>query len=362
MNQNVLVSEYKPRAIVTMFPSLPFPARTTPSYRTNIEDLQFAVQAGDETIAPALKLLLDEALQLARNSHKLPAQEYQLRLASVKAAFFSVLTMETVNPVARRLQARYRGIHRDDLWAFLKQEQQSSQAASAQTVCSDGNVEKALYFDLKRVFDFILAALLLLFLAPVLLVLVLAIKLDSAGPALFVQERVGVRKRCRSGLVIWEIDTFRFYKFRSMYKDADQSLHKAYVARWINGQAEDSGDSKARYKLSHDPRVTRVGAFLRKTSLDELPQLLNVLKGDMSLVGPRPVPTYEVGHYQQANYERLAALPGMTGLWQVKGRGHVSFEEQVRLDIEYIYRQSLWFDFKLMVLTIPAVLQSRGAK
>jgi lipopolysaccharide/colanic/teichoic acid biosynthesis glycosyltransferase len=147
-----------------------------------------------------------------------------------------------------------------------------------------------------------------------------------------------------------------------MYQDVDQTLHKDYIERWIKGQAEESGDEKARFKLTNDPRITPMGHFLRKTSLDELPQLFNVLKGDMSLVGPRPVPIYEVNLYQDEHYERLASIPGMTGLWQVEGRGHVGFEEQVRLDIQYIYHQSVWYDLKLMFLTIPAVLSARGAK
>jgi lipopolysaccharide/colanic/teichoic acid biosynthesis glycosyltransferase len=120
-------------------------------------------------------------------------------------------------------------------------------------------------------------------------------------------------------------------------------------------------DTSVTVKLTDDPRITRVGRFLRRTSLDELPQLLNVLKGEMSLVGPRPVPPYEAAAYQDWHRERLAGLPGITGLWQVKGRGLVSFTEMVRMDIEYLRSQSTWLDFKIMLATIPAVLFGRGA-
>jgi lipopolysaccharide/colanic/teichoic acid biosynthesis glycosyltransferase len=125
-------------------------------------------------------------------------------------------------------------------------------------------------------------------------------------------------------------------------------------------QASDEGGPK--FKLSNDPRVTRVGHILRKTSLDELPQLVNVLKGEMSLVGPRPLPTYEVAEYQAWHRERLAALPGITGLWQVQGRCEVTFEEQVQMDIEYVRNQSLWQDIKILLSTIPAVVSGRGAE
>ncbi|MGH9896190.1 MAG: sugar transferase, partial [bacterium] len=120
--------------------------------------------------------------------------------------------------------------------------------------------------------------------------------------------------------------------------------------------------SGARFKLSNDPRVTRVGRVLRRMSLDELPQLFNVLKGEMSLVGPRPVPLYEVAEYGESDTERLAALPGITGLWQVRGRAEIPFSEMVRLDCEYVRNQSLWLDLKILAATIPAVVSGRGAR
>ncbi len=224
---------------------------------------------------------------------------------------------------------------------------------------------RALYFACKRGLDVVLATALLVLLAPVLIAIVVAIRLDSPGSAIFVQERVGARRRTGAGRTgagrtAWEIQNFPVYKFRSMVNDADQSLHQAHVKAWIDGQVEASEDG-AKFKLANDPRVTRVGRFLRKTSLDELPQLVNVVKGDMSLGGPRPVPTYEVAEYDDWHHGRLAALPGITGLWQVKGRGEVSFDEMIRMDIEYVRTASLRLDLTILVLTIPAVLVGRGA-
>lgn len=214
----------------------------------------------------------------------------------------------------------------------------------------------------RRCLDVVLATTLLLLLSPLLLLIALLIKLDSRGPVIFVQERVGARRRSEGGRTVWEIQNFQVYKFRTMVRDADQTKHQAYIEAFVNGRLETSDGPGPKFKLTGDPRVTGVGRILRKTSLDELPQLVNVLRGEMSLVGPRPVPTYEVAGYQAWHRERLAALPGITGLWQVKGRGQVSFEEMIRLDIAYVRHQSLWLDLKILVLTIPAVLAGRGAE
>jgi len=221
--------------------------------------------------------------------------------------------------------------------------------------------DAALYFACKRWLDVVLAALLLVLLAPVLVSVAVAIKLDSPGSAIFVQQRVGARRRSGGGRAAWEVRNFSVFKFRSMANDADQSVHRTHTKAWIDGHLG-AADEGATVKLANDPRVTRVGRFLRKTSLDELPQLVNVVKGEMSLVGPRPVPPYEVAEYRGWHHERLAALPGITGLWQIKGRGEVSFEEMMRLDIEYVRSASLRLDLAILVLTIPAVLGGRGAE
>ena len=215
------------------------------------------------------------------------------------------------------------------------------------------------YYIAKRALDFVVATTLLTVLAPVLLLIAVLIKLDTPGPVIFSQERVGSR-RVRHGKPAWELRTFRLYKFRSMVRNASSSLHEAHVKAFVEGRVT-GDDPRSRFKLQNDPRVTRVGAFLRRTSLDELPQLVNVVRGDMSLVGPRPVPLYEVSHYRNEHRERFAAVPGITGLWQISGRCSLPFEEMFRLDVEYVRNQSLRLDLKILALTIPAVLSTRGA-
>lgn len=222
--------------------------------------------------------------------------------------------------------------------------------------------ESNLYYRSKRCLDVILAGLLLIVLLPLLLVVALLIALDSPGPVLFNQKRVGAKRTWLGRQAVWMIQDFTMYKFRSMVQNADSSVHEAYIREFVEGRAQASAESGGKFKLTKDPRVTRIGRFLREYSLDELPQLLNVLKGDMSLVGPRPVPPYEVACYENRHHKRLAALPGITGYWQVNGRCQVSFEEMVRMDLEYIRNASFAYDLKILFLTIPAVLSKRGAE
>jgi lipopolysaccharide/colanic/teichoic acid biosynthesis glycosyltransferase len=342
---------------------LDFPVRQIPVYQDVMCDLDFAMQAGDETFAPALKLVLMEAVHLAYNCDNLSPRNFQAGMASVKAAYNLLLQMEVSHPVAKRLQQRYAKTYHGHFWEHLEREADlARQAVKAEIVASDGNVDRQSYLMLKRGMDIVLSASLIVMLAPLLLFIAVLVKWDSPGSVFFVQDRVGSRRKCRNGLTVWEIRNFRFLKFRSMYQNVDQSLHQTYIQNWIKGQVEASGDQKAQFKLTQDPRITRIGSILRKTSLDELPQLFNVLMGDMSLVGPRPVPTYEFAQYERSQRERLAAPPGLTGLWQVKGRGQTTFEEQITMDIEYIHNTSLLFDIKLLFMTVPAVLSSRGAR
>jgi lipopolysaccharide/colanic/teichoic acid biosynthesis glycosyltransferase len=232
---------------------------------------------------------------------------------------------------------------------------------SEHTLAGDeGNRE--LYFLCKRLIDVVLSALLLVLMAPLLCVIAVAIRWDTAGPALFVQDRVGARRRVARGRTTWEIGRFRCFKFRSMVARADESVHREYVRAFVHGRLEPKAGDGANFKLAQDNRITRVGRLLRRTSLDELPQLLNVLRGEMSLVGPRPVPVYEAAEYGESEVERLAAFPGITGLWQVKGRGAVSFGEMIRMDREYVHSQSLRLDLQILITTIPAVLRGRGAR
>ncbi|MBV9543280.1 MAG: sugar transferase [Chloroflexi bacterium] len=229
-------------------------------------------------------------------------------------------------------------------------------------IIPDPGKQSELYFRSKRSMDVALTLLLLVCLWPVLLLIAVCIKLDSSGPVLFTQRRVGVRPRFCSGHVVWDVREFLVYKFRSMVDDADPAVHQEYIKAFVEGRVDLASDSGSRFKLTHDRRVTRFGRLLRRTSLDELPQLVNVLKGEMSLVGPRPVPTYEVSEYEERHYERLAALPGITGIWQVRGRCQVPFEQMVQMDIEYVHTRSTWLDIRLLLLTVPAVLSGRGAE
>ena len=215
---------------------------------------------------------------------------------------------------------------------------------------------------IKRVMDIIGGALILLCCSPVFLVIALAIKVSSKGPVFFRQRRVGQYGK-----------PFTFLKFRSMYIDNDSGVHREYVTKLIaghaelhptngNGNANGNGDGTGVYKLTNDSRITRVGAFLRRTSLDELPQVLNVLTGEMSLVGPRPALPYEVAAYQTWHRRRILEVkPGITGLWQVSGRCRVRFDEAVRLDIRYARNWSPWLDIKILVRTPKAVFSGEGA-
>jgi lipopolysaccharide/colanic/teichoic acid biosynthesis glycosyltransferase len=207
---------------------------------------------------------------------------------------------------------------------------------------------------IKRLIDICgsLAALVLCF--PVFLVIAIAVKLSSNGPVLFRQVRLGQHGR-----------KFTFLKFRSMYCNSDSNVHEEYVKQFIAGTAASeflgAGGEKV-YKLVADPRVTPLGRFLRKTSLDEIPQFLNVLKGEMSLVGPRPPVIYEFERYHLWHKQRLLAVkPGITGLWQVDGRSRVKFDDMVRLDIRYARHWSLWLDLKILLNTPRAVLTGNGA-
>ncbi len=221
--------------------------------------------------------------------------------------------------------------------------------------------DRTTYYFCKRVLDVTVSALALAILLPLMALIAVLIVIDSPGPIFYVQKRVGARRWARDGYSYWKQDTFNFYKFRTMVCRADPSAHKAYVTAFIKGGAGLSNTDCAEYKLTRDPRVTRIGRILRKTSLDELPQLVNVLKGNMSLVGPRPALPYEVELYQDCHRCRFQIYSGMTGWWQVKGRSRVSFDEMCRLDSYYIEHASLTLDLKILLLTPGAVISGRGA-
>ncbi len=207
---------------------------------------------------------------------------------------------------------------------------------------------------MKRGMDVLGSLLLLVVLSPVFFAIAIAIKLTSRGPILFRQQRIGEHGT-----------PFKFLKFRSMCVNNDFSQHKEYVRKLIAGQAAKqptNGPGEGVFKLTNDTRITPVGSFLRRTSLDELPQFFNVLRGDMSLVGPRPPLPYEVEAYATWHRRRvLEAKPGITGLWQVSGRSRVGFDEMVRLDLRYARNCSPWLDLKILVQTPRAVIAGNGA-
>ena len=195
---------------------------------------------------------------------------------------------------------------------------------------------------IKRTFDVTLSIAAILLLSPLLVLVAILIKLESEGGAFFKQERIGL-----NGV------PFTMWKFRSMSCDAETQRSSL--------ELQNEMSTGVTFKIKRDPRTTRVGALIRKTSIDELPQLVNVLKGDMSLVGPRPPLPSEVSEYSQADRARLAVVPGITCIWQISGRSDIPFDQQVKLDIQYIENQNIWFDLGVLLKTIPAVLKAHGA-
>lgn len=244
--------------------------------------------------------------------------------------------------------------------------------------------DRRAYYAAKRVIDVATAGLLLILLLPIMLVVAIAIIVYSPGPIFFVQERVGAKRRGHGKSTTWEPQTFRCFKFRTMKRNADPGIHQAYIRALIDNNEEQmqavqeraTEPRKLAYgpqsspaqaipnrprKLTDDARIIRPGKILRKLSLDELPQLWNVLRGDMSLIGPRPAIPYEVEMYKPWHRLRLQAQPGLSGLQQVTARCTEDFDEQMKLDIEYIKRQSTWLDLEIAVKTPWAILFGRGA-
>ena len=202
--------------------------------------------------------------------------------------------------------------------------------------------DSKIYLFLKRLIDIVGAGIGLIVASPIMLIVAILIKIeDPKGPIIFAQERNGQYPK-----------TFRMYKFRSMYVDAEERLQDLLHLNEQSGPA---------FKIKDDPRITKIGKFIRKTSLDELPQLINILKGEMSIVGPRPAILREVQLYNDYQMQRLLVKPGLTCIWQVSGRNNIGFDEWVELDIKYIKTRNLWLDIKLILMTIPALLGDETA-
>ena len=224
--------------------------------------------------------------------------------------------------------------------------------------------KKKAYYRAKRVMDLLISLCILIFLSPVFLIVAGLVILDSPGPIFFKQTRVGTILTGQGKALAWKKRNFTCVKFRTMYHNADQTPHQNYVQALIRNDQETmqhlEGENAKMHKLVSDPRITRVGKYLRKLSIDEIPQFWNVLRGDMSLVGPRPAIPYEVEQYSHWHLRRLQAKPGITGLQQVTARCTLSFDEQVLYDIQYTEKQNLWLDFKILIKTPIAVLIQKG--
>jgi lipopolysaccharide/colanic/teichoic acid biosynthesis glycosyltransferase len=227
----------------------------------------------------------------------------------------------------------------------------STEAASlsASRIADADDAESRLIAAGCRVLDVAVSAVLLLLLVPIFIAIAVAIRLDSPGRVIYRQRRVGHR-----------LEPFMVNKFRTMHNGVGHETHRAFVVGLIAGDRPGDGAPNF-FKMADDERVTRLGRFLRKSSFDELPQLWNVLRGDMSLVGPRPPIPYEVDHYPPHWFDRFAVKPGMTGLWQVSGRSERTLEEMIALDVEYARRRSVWLNVSILARTVPAVLRGRGA-
>ncbi len=214
---------------------------------------------------------------------------------------------------------------------------------------TDVSIDKG-YLRIKRILDIVFTLLILIPLFIVIVMCAALIRIDSKGSLFFRQKRIGM-----NGV------EFDMLKLRSMYVDSDDSVHRESIKQYINGsRLNGKENSDNLYKLVDDPRVTRVGRFIRKFSIDELPQFINVLRGEMTLVGPRPPLPYEVEEYNSQDMIRLLGKPGLTGTWQVYGRSRVPFKKMVEMDIEYLREQSILQDLKLIVLTLPVMLRGRG--
>jgi lipopolysaccharide/colanic/teichoic acid biosynthesis glycosyltransferase len=202
----------------------------------------------------------------------------------------------------------------------------------------------------KRLLDLTVATACLAVSLPLLVTMAALVRLSTPGPALFRQARVGRNQR-----------PFVLYKLRTMYAGCDDRVHREYVRQLLTRDNPSAGGEQGLYKLDNDPRITPVGRFLRRTSIDELPQLLNVIRGDMSLVGPRPALSWEADLIEPAYRQRFRVPPGLTGLWQVSGRNSLTMRQGLELDMEYLRRQTFTFDLWILLKTVPVVLSTRGA-
>lgn len=207
---------------------------------------------------------------------------------------------------------------------------------------NDMEIKSKIYRGFKRIVDVILGCIGLVLLSPVFLILAICIKIDSKGSVIFAHKRIGKNGK-----------EFNMYKFRSMYENAEEMIE--------NFSEEQKKEWQENFKLENDPRITRIGNFLRKTSLDELPQIVNIIRGDLSIIGPRPVTGEELEKYEENKEKFLSITPGLTGYWQANGRSNTTYEERMQMELYYVDNQSLWLDIKIFFKTIVSVVKKEGA-
>jgi lipopolysaccharide/colanic/teichoic acid biosynthesis glycosyltransferase len=224
------------------------------------------------------------------------------------------------------------------------------------------SLSRSFYYFSKRAIDIVADFIALVVFSPLMVLIAILVRMDSPGPALFVQKRIYGKRVFVNGKVVWKHDLFPCYKFRSMVQEADPAVHREYIKALIENSNPDKPNAHFEQegikKLTADTRVTRLGHILRRSSLDELPQFWNVLVGNMSLVGPRPAIPYELDMYKPWYHRRLDAKPGLTGLWQVSGRSTLGFDEMMKLDVQYVEKQSFKMDL-MIILKSPLVILSR---
>jgi len=298
-----------------------------------------------DTLPEDVLLLVDKLVSKIRENG-------YARTGSTEKAPFEIFNFPDIQPISgeTRCNGREEDSERPENKSSKNYNKLDSLINLPEGSFSNGSNFKGL---IKRCLDILFSVTGLIILSPLFLVCALMIKLDSPGPAIYKQTRVGKGGKC-----------FTFFKFRTMYHNCDERIHENHIKNLVNHRAVLSCNGRfneSSYKLIEDDRITRVGNVLRKTSLDELPQLFNVLKGDMSLVGPRPHPVYEAALYNQWRRYRLDVKPGITGLAQVDGRYNREYEEVYRLDLQYSKNSSLLLDLKILLKTLLVVLSSRGA-
>jgi len=281
---------------------------------------------------------------MGSRQREIPLDRENADMGRVKVDIQAKWKMEKEPSMEERHSKRKKGLSLEvSSFTVLDGNQYEQEAASYQLVYGtmDTDRKKRMYRVAKRGMDVVCCGMALLLLLPVFLITAMAIWVEDGGPVIFAQDRNGLNGK-----------VFRMYKFRSMCKDAE-ILHTELVK-----QNEMDGPA---FKMKKDPRVTKVGRIIRKTSIDELPQLVNILKGEMSIVGPRPLPTYETEQCNAYQKQRLAVKPGLTCYWQCSGRNDISFDEWMEMDLKYIRKASLWVDMKIIFQTVKTVISRRGA-